>query len=489
MPAFKGHLDRQADRRRLRLRREGDRRQPDRLTLSLPDGFPRDVEVVATDLDRTLIWRTTSCGRATLAALRARARGRAARDRRHRPDGAVGAARARAGRARRAAHLLPGRGRRRRRRDVAAARADPARARARGDRRRRGRGLSASTSTSTTSSTSPSRRPRRRALRELPAIELHDVGDLLAWLDEPPTKLVCVGDPDELDGLEARMKAHFGGRLYITKSLPFFLEFAAAGVTKGSGLDFLAEHLGFSREQTVAFGDGENDLELVEWAAYGIAVENAHDRVKAVADWVCPPAAEEGVAQVLEALLDSTSDDRPPRSPRRPRRLPRRARAQGRGRALRRAARGRRALARAAAAGRGAARAQKLKGKPTPEQLEELTRVKEELQPLEAASSPRPRQRREALLDHVPNPPDRGTPDGDERRGRGRGQARRRAAELRLRAARPPRARAAHGWIDVERGAKLSGSRFGYRVGDSRSSRWRSTAWRSRGSRRRATRR
>ena len=74
-------------------------------------------------------------------------------------------------------------------------------------------------------------------------------------------------------------------------------------MTKGAGLDFLAEHMGFTREQTIAFGDGENDVELVEWAGYGIAVENAHDRVKAVADWVCAGAQDEGVAQVIEALI------------------------------------------------------------------------------------------------------------------------------------------------------------------------------------------
>jgi hydroxymethylpyrimidine pyrophosphatase-like HAD family hydrolase len=60
--------------------------------------------------------------------------------------------------------------------------------------------------------------------------------------------------------------------------------------------------MGFSPAQTIAFGDGENDVELVEWAGYGVAVENAHARVKEVADWVCPPASEEGVARVLEAL-------------------------------------------------------------------------------------------------------------------------------------------------------------------------------------------
>ena len=72
-------------------------------------------------------------------------------------------------------------------------------------------------------------------------------------------------------------------------------------------MDFLAAHLGFTKGQTISFGDGENDIELVEWPDYGIAVANAHERVKAVARWVCPSAQEQGVAQVIEALLDSRS--------------------------------------------------------------------------------------------------------------------------------------------------------------------------------------
>jgi Cof subfamily protein (haloacid dehalogenase superfamily) len=134
-------------------------------------------------------------------------------------------------------------------------------------------------------------------------LEVHAVGDLLAWLSRPPTKLVAVGDPVELDALEQRLVDRFAGLMYISKSLPYFLEFASPEVTKGTGLAFLAEHLGFSREGTVAFGDGENDVELLEWAGYGVAVENAHERVLGVADFVCPPVTEEGVAQVIEAAL------------------------------------------------------------------------------------------------------------------------------------------------------------------------------------------
>jgi Cof subfamily protein (haloacid dehalogenase superfamily) len=132
---------------------------------------------------------------------------------------------------------------------------------------------------------------------------VHVVGDLRAWLPKAPTKLVCVGEPRELDRLEIAMKAQFDGRLYVSKSLPHFLEFASPSVHKGSGLDFAAERVGFSSKRSVAFGDGENDVELLEWAGYAVAVANAHPKVLAVADFVCPSVDEEGVAQVIEAYL------------------------------------------------------------------------------------------------------------------------------------------------------------------------------------------
>ncbi len=147
--------------------------------------------------------------------------------------------------------------------------------------------------------------PEARRYAEFQHIPLHVVGPLLDWLEAPPTKLVTIGEPRLLDQLEERMKARFDGRLYISKSLPYFLEFASPAVTKASGIEFVAEHVGFARERTVAFGDGENDVELLEWAGYAIAVANAHDRVLAAADLVCPSVEEEGVAQVIEALLDS----------------------------------------------------------------------------------------------------------------------------------------------------------------------------------------
>ena len=107
----------------------------------------------------------------------------------------------------------------------------------------------------------------------------------------------------------------------------------------------------------------------------------------------------------------------------------------------------------------------KLKGKPTPEQLERLKGIKDELGPLETELAGT-RQRVQDLLDRIPNPPAEDTPDGT---------AEEEAVTIKQVGEPPsfdfePRDHldlsAAYGWIDVERGAKVSGSRFVYRVGD-----------------------
>jgi Cof subfamily protein (haloacid dehalogenase superfamily) len=147
--------------------------------------------------------------------------------------------------------------------------------------------------------------PEARRYADFQHLEIHAVGDLRAWLDRDPTKLVAVGDPAALDALEAELKPRFAGRLFISKSLPYFLEFAHPDVSKASGLAFVAERLRFGAEETVACGDGENDRELLDWAGYAVAVANAHEDVLARADLVVPSVQDEGVAALLEAYLDS----------------------------------------------------------------------------------------------------------------------------------------------------------------------------------------
>ncbi len=134
--------------------------------------------------------------------------------------------------------------------------------------------------------------PEARAYADFQDLEIHAVGDLHAWLR---------ADPEDV------LKPRFRGRLFVSKSLPHFLEFAHPDVSKGSGLAFVAERLGFTAAETVACGDGENDRELLDWAGFAVAVANAHEEILRRADLVVPPVQEEGVALLLEAYLDSLS--------------------------------------------------------------------------------------------------------------------------------------------------------------------------------------
>ncbi len=147
--------------------------------------------------------------------------------------------------------------------------------------------------------------PEARRYADFQHLEIHAVGPLRDWLRTDPTKLVAVGDPDALDELEAELKPRFAGRLFISKSLPHFLEFAHPDVSKGAGLQFVADRLGFDSVHTVACGDGENDRELLDWAGFAVAVANAHPDILARADLVIPSVHEQGVAVLLETFVDS----------------------------------------------------------------------------------------------------------------------------------------------------------------------------------------
>jgi Cof subfamily protein (haloacid dehalogenase superfamily) len=147
-----------------------------------------------------------------------------------------------------------------------------------------------------------------RAYADFQGLEIHEVGPLHEWLHDDPTKLVAVGDPAALDVLEAELKPRFRGRLFVSKSLPYFLEFAHPDVSKGAGLQWVAERLGFTAAETVACGDGENDRELLDWAGFRVAVANAHPEILARADLVVPDVEHEGVADLLSAYLEAPTE-------------------------------------------------------------------------------------------------------------------------------------------------------------------------------------
>ena len=95
-------------------------------------------------------------------------------------------------------------------------------------------------------------------------IPVTPVGRLSDWLHERPTKLVAVDDDHRIAALGEQFRGLFRERLFVATSLPIFLELASPDVSKGSGMEFVAEQLGFDGVHAIAFGDGENDVELLE---------------------------------------------------------------------------------------------------------------------------------------------------------------------------------------------------------------------------------
>jgi Cof subfamily protein (haloacid dehalogenase superfamily) len=82
-----------------------------------------------------------------------------------------------------------------------------------------------------------------------------------------------------------------------------WLDIAAEGVTKASALEALRRKLGTDQANTVAVGDGRNDIEMLTWAGRGIAMGQAPDEVLAVADEVTASVLDDGAALVLRGLL------------------------------------------------------------------------------------------------------------------------------------------------------------------------------------------
>jgi hypothetical protein len=132
---------------------------------------------------------------------------------------------------------------------------------------------------------------------------INEVGDLSGWLTSTgvePTKLVIVTDSSRTDGVLADYTARFGAALQVTKSHPRFTELTNSECSKGRALAFLAEHHGVPRAEVMAIGDGLNDLDMLTWAGYGVAMQGAPDAVLKASRIVCPPLELDGAADAIE---------------------------------------------------------------------------------------------------------------------------------------------------------------------------------------------
>jgi Cof subfamily protein (haloacid dehalogenase superfamily) len=134
-------------------------------------------------------------------------------------------------------------------------------------------------------------------------MKVNAVGDLPSWLSNnggEPTKLVIVTDPHLTDGVLAGFTERFGTAMQVTKSHPRFTELTNRECSKGRALAFLADHHGIAQYEVMAIGDGLNDLDMLTWAGYGVAMYGAPDAVRKASRIVCPPLAEDGAADAIE---------------------------------------------------------------------------------------------------------------------------------------------------------------------------------------------
>lgn len=120
---------------------------------------------------------------------------------------------------------------------------------------------------------------------------------------QPPDKLMLVVEPEEQPSILADLKEKFAGKVFITTSNSRFVEIIRPGVNKAAALKFVCSHLGVDSSEVMAIGDSFNDMEMLEYAGVGVAVENADPQVKAISDFVTLSNDNDGVAKAIEKYV------------------------------------------------------------------------------------------------------------------------------------------------------------------------------------------
>lgn len=108
---------------------------------------------------------------------------------------------------------------------------------------------------------------------------------------------------DSQERLQVRRRLEDRGDLLVSSSFSFNLEINGLGASKGEGILRMAQILGVKPEETMAFGDGENDISMMESAGIGIAMDNGEEATKEKADYIAPSNDDAGVGKMLEKLV------------------------------------------------------------------------------------------------------------------------------------------------------------------------------------------
>lgn len=138
-------------------------------------------------------------------------------------------------------------------------------------------------------------------------------GSLPEIFDGPAVKLLARHRSLTPQEFWDRAREAVGDRVVITwSSTSALLEMSAKGVTKATTLAALCDDLGIDAAEVLAVGDMPNDIDMLAWAGTSYAMANAHESVLAVADHVAAANDDDGVAELIEGLIEGVLDGRGP---------------------------------------------------------------------------------------------------------------------------------------------------------------------------------
>jgi Cof subfamily protein (haloacid dehalogenase superfamily) len=126
--------------------------------------------------------------------------------------------------------------------------------------------------------------------------------DLMGCLKIAPTKLMVIDD-ERIDKLLAYLNQNFMGRLSFCRSRTNFCEIIDVSASKWNALKSLADEWGIQPDEIMAIGDQGNDISMIQHAGIGIAMGNAPDEVKELANYVAPPIDSDGAAEAIERFV------------------------------------------------------------------------------------------------------------------------------------------------------------------------------------------
>ncbi len=130
------------------------------------------------------------------------------------------------------------------------------------------------------------------------------IGPLSAAVEtRPVNKLVMQVRPEEMAAVRVALADHVDGQATLVPSGTQVLEVLPPGTSKGAGVARLLDELGIDPRHVIAFGDAENDIEMLRLAGLGVAMGNASQVVKDAADVVTASNEEDGVAQAVERFI------------------------------------------------------------------------------------------------------------------------------------------------------------------------------------------